>query len=133
MTNGRAGYSYRGEDGREYTATVAGASQLTIGGRTINVTPIYDGTYTRSAVSTISLKKDGTPATSSSSDNSDKGAAITGTAYGGHTLPMALRTAGGKAKQTKAPVLYFDAYWDDLSHGVDFHSDRPSGINLTEA
>lgn len=131
LSNGSQGYKYIGEDGKYYAASVAGATSLTYNGRTIKATPVYDGTYTRSAVSTISLNKDGTPATPK--EETGTGGDIRGDAYGGHTLPKALRTIGGKAKQKGAPVLYFDAYWDDLSHGVEFHSERPSGINLTDA
>lgn len=131
LTNGRSGWEYEGEDGLGYTSTIKGASELTVNGKKVKVTPIYDGTYTRSAVTTISLNKSGTP--TAPTENKDDGGAIKGTAYGGHTLPMTLRTSGGKAKQKGAPVLYFDAYWDDLSHGVEFHNGRPSGINLTEA
>lgn len=131
LTNGRSGWEYKGEDGLGYTSTIKGASELTVNGKKVKVTPIYDGTYTRSAVTTISLNKSGTP--TAPTENKDDGGAIKGTAYGGYTLPMTLRTSGGKAKQKGAPVLYFDAYWDDLSHGVEFHNGRPSGINLTEA
>lgn len=125
--NGTKKYVYKDADGNEYTSTVANSTTLTYNGK--KLTPVHDGTYSRSAVSTISLNKNGTPDTPK--DDED-GLVIKGTAYGGHTLPMVLRTASGKAKSTDAPVFYFDAFWDDLSHGVEF-KDEASGINISNA
>lgn len=98
LENGRTRYRYKDENGRIYTSDKAGKKTITIDGKTIKVTPVIKG-YTTSAVSQIS---------SGNKENNEEN----------NNTNVPENTLGATKKAPKIMPIYFDAFWNNMSDGI---------------